>query len=222
MNGYAYYALVVAIGMLIITPLAWFALGTRRAAVLTYQPVTMAWDLPAFSDLDQERMRMYRLHPASGAQNATHEIRDDSGKRIGRVTLHRYEAPTIELYGCKFRVFDQTDRKNGSTWRGRVGGQAADSIVLQSEGKPVAEIFRSGGRWGRTFSTLRFDRGDVDIEMSGRRAQRSCEFRFDAKTVARVVRPDPTGLAPVAYVAMAARATPEFVAGVLFLATRRH
>ncbi len=222
MNAFAYYALVVAVGMLIITPLAWFALGTRRAVALTYQPVSTAWELPAFNDLDQERMRMYRLHPVSGSAHATHEIRDYTGKRIGRISLFRYEAPTVELYGCKFRVFDQTDRKNGSVWRGRVGGESDSSIVLQADGKCVAEIFRSGGWLRNAWSKLSFSRGEVDIQMPTRRQHRSFEFRFEDQTVARVVRPDPTGMAPVAYVALASRATPEFVAGVLFLATRRH
>ncbi len=222
MNAFAYYTLVVAVGMLVITPLAWFALGARRAAALTYQPVSTAWELPAFNDLDQERMRMYRLHPSSGSVHATHEIRDYTGKRIGRITLFRYEAPTVELYGCKFRVFDQADRKNGAIWRGRVGGESDNSIVLQSEGKRVAEIFRSGGWFKSVLSKFSFSRGQVDIQVPARRLQRPFEFRFEDQTVARVVRPDPTGMAPVTYVALASRATPEFVAGVLFLATRRH
>lgn len=221
MNAFSYYALVVAVGLLIITPLAWFALGTRRAAALTFQPVAVAWEMAAFSDLDQERMRMYRLHPSSGSANATHEIRDDSGKRIGRITLFKYEPPMVELYGCKFRVFDQGDRKNSSLWRGRVGGQADNSIVLQAEGKAVAEIFRGSGWRGGAWNKLSFDKGEVDIQVPARRSQRPFEFCVQEQTVARVVRPDPTGLAPVTYVAMAARATPEFAASVLFLSTKR-
>lgn len=222
MDAFAYYTLVFAVGLLVITPLAWFALGTRRAAALTFQPVSVAWGFPAFDDLDAERMRMYRLHPSSGSLNATHEIRDDANKRIGRITLFRYEAPLVELRGCKFRVYDQTDRKHGPLWRGRVGGQAQNSIVLHSEGKAVAEIFRDSGWFSNAPSHINFGRADIEIEVpSNHRRRHPFEFSFDQQTVARVVRPDPTGIAPVTYIAMASRATPEFAAGVLYLATRR-
>jgi len=177
--------------------------------------------LRPFVGLDQNRMRMYRLHPSSGSKEATHEIRDDTGKRIGRMAWHRYEPPTIEVHGTKFKIYDQSDRKLGIQWRGRVGGESDRSIVLHAEGKkPVAEIFRSRGFLKSGWDKLSISRGSVDIEVPASR-QQPFEFRFDEQTVARVVRPDPTGLAPVTYVAMASRATPEFVAAVLYLSSQR-
>lgn len=220
MNALAYYSLIAVIAVLVITPLTWMALTTRRVAALTHKPVSIAWELPAFADLDRERLRMYRLHPSSASQHATREIRDDSGKRIGRVSFYRFEPPMIELNGRKFRVYDQTDRKVGAQWRGRVGGESRNSIVLHADGKPVAEIFRSGGWLRAAWDKLSFSRGDVDIEAPARR-KHPFEFRFEDRTVARVVRPDPTGIAPVTYVALASHASPEFAAGVLYLATQR-
>ena len=221
MDALAYYALIALLGALVITPLTWLAMTTRRVAALTHKPVAIGWELPAFSDLDRERLRMYRLHPSSASQHASQEIRDDSGKRIGRVSFYTFEPPMVELSGRKFRVYDQGDRKNGAQWRGRVGGDARDSIVLHADGKPVAEIFRSGGFLRAARDRLSISRGDIDIQLPAGRRRHPFEFRFEDRTVARVVRPDPTGMAPVAYIALAAHAAPEFAAGVLYLATQR-
>lgn len=221
MNALAYYALIAALGILVITPLTWLALTTRRVAALTHKPVAIAWELPAFADLDRERLRMYRLHPSGASAHATQEIRDDGGKRIGRVSFHSFEPPTVELNGRKFRVYDQGDRKNGKQWRGRVGGEAKNSIVLHADGKPVAEIFRRGGLLRAAWNKVSISRGDIDIQLPAGGRRHPFEFRFEDRTVARVVRPDPTGIAPVAYVALASYATPEFAAGVLYLATKR-
>lgn len=221
MNAFAYYVLVMAVGLLVLTPLTWAALGNRRATALAYRPVSMAWELADFSDLKQDSMRMYRLHPSSAARDATREIRDDTGKRIGRISTFRYEPAEIEIGGAKFRVFDQAS-KVGALWRGRVGGESDRSVVLQSAGKPVVEICRSKGFFRRAWSSLRFKRGQVDIVASKGRLHRPFELTHANQTLARVVRPDPTGLAPITYVAVSARADKEFVAGVLYLASLRH
>lgn len=217
----SYYLLVAVAAVLVLTPLTYFAFNTRRAAAMTLQPVAMGWALPAFAGLNREKLRMYRLHSTVSGHGETQEVRDDSGKRVGRVMFHRFEPPTIELNGRKFRVYDQSDRKNGRQWRGRVGGESKDSIVLHTEGKPIAEIFRSGGWLRAAFEKLSISRGDIDIQVPAARHRHPFEFRFESKTVARVVRPDPTGLAPVTFVALASHATPEFAAGVLYLASHR-
>jgi hypothetical protein len=220
MNALAYYALIAVVAVLVLTPLTYFALNTRRVAAMTLQPVAIGWDLPAFSGLDRKRLRMYRLHATSNSLGETQEIRDDNGKRIGRIAFHRFEPPTIEVNGRKYRVYDQSDRKIGRQWRGRVGGESKDSIVLHADGKPVAEIFRRGGWLHAAWEKLSISRGDIDIQLPAAR-RHPFEFRFESKTVARVVRPDPMGLAPVTYVALASHASPEFAAGVLYLATQR-
>jgi hypothetical protein len=221
LGPFAYYSTVVVFGMLVVAPLSMLAWRTRRVAAHTFKPVSIGWDLRSFAGLDRARLRMYRLHPASAGPQATREIRDETGKRVGRVSFYPYEPPRVEINGRDFRVFDQATPGAAALWRGKVGGSASDSIVLQENGKAIAEIFRHRSLLHSSFDGLSFARGNVAINTSRRSRKRPYEFVFGRRTVARVVRPDPTRIAGVAYAAIAANAYPEFAAGVLYLATRK-
>lgn len=215
-----YYSLLAALGLLIVTPLSLAARQSRRMAALGRQPVAAGWQLRTMSDLDRARLTLYRLQPLAGGPLGAMQIRDQEGRRVGRIDYSQFEAPRIELNGREFVVYDQAASGTHQQWRGRVGGAARDSVVLHTDGKPVGEMFRIRSGLRRRWHQFAFHAGRVSIGRSGG-GRGALDFTHEKNTVARVVQPDPTGRAGMSYAAIATNARPEFVAGVLYLAAQR-
>jgi hypothetical protein len=235
MTNALYYLTVALLGMVVLTPLTMLAWQSRRVWAMVNQPVQGGWELSSFRDLDRQRLRMYRLHSTRSGPHRAYLIRDDEGKRIGRIDHLLYEPASIEMSGRTFTAFDQGTGRRGPVWRGKVGGRTTNSVVLRSDGKAVAELLRKRSwlrsRWqglqlGAEAATItapprplkrlvRYLSKGRDLAELGR----TVEVLRDKRTVARIVRPDPTGAAPIIYVALPSSVRPEFAASVLYLAT---
>lgn len=208
-------SMLVALGLLIVTPLTLRLLQRRRAVALGRQPVAAGWDLPEMAELDRTRLALYRMSPLSSDPLAALQIRDQQGRRVGRVEFSNFEPPRVELNGREFTVYDQgADRRH--LWRGRVGGTARDSVVVHADGKPVAEIFRARSGLKNRLAQLAFHNGKVSIDATAR--GHGLDFRFGRASVARVARARAGGATSLTFAAIAASARPEFAAGVLYLA----
>jgi hypothetical protein len=237
MSNALYYLTVALLGMVVLTPLAALAWQSRRVLAMATQPVAGGWELSSFRDLDRTRLRMYRMHMTRAGEHRAFVIRDDEGMRVGRIEYLPFEPARIELRDRQFIAYDQGASGRGPVWRGKVGGRDRHSVVLQSEGRAAVELLRER-RLGRvSWRALQLGPDAATIRAPARPVRRllrclqkgrgldelgrTVEIVRDRRTVARIVRPDPTGAAPITYVALPASVRPEFAAGVLFLATQK-
>ena len=103
-----------------------------------------AWSASGFAQLRGNGFSLYQIVPTEQMKRAEFVIQDEYRREIGRYIGNKVgdKSATLQYAGKKADLYIQRGLIGGSTYAGKVGGTANDSIVIRDEAHLIAECWR--------------------------------------------------------------------------------
>ncbi len=100
------------------------------------------WQQSGLGQLQGANFRLYQIVPDAKLSVAQYHIQDETGSSIANYVSHSTKSATLEHNADTATVFIQWSSFGGSAFAGKIGGTSNDSMLIRSEARVWAEIFR--------------------------------------------------------------------------------